>query len=697
MKKLLFLFLLVLIPFSVVAQDYSTLSLQLTPRLEIPVGENAEQYKTGGGAQFSLFYKPPISFPLYASLDFGYMYLPINLDWSNPIHMATAGIGLGLDYRFLGRLAADIYVKAGYYQGFLKDPGGETIQGGNPYLDTGAGISFYLSSRFRIGIGSSYRNYFGKPSSLFKSIGFYLGGAYRIPLSGDVDIQQMQTKPAKLKIQEIDIGTIFPVFYKYYDDHSIGSIILENRESGIVENVEISVFLKQYMDYPKKYQVDEPIKRGKEIRIDLYALFNEKVLEITEGAKVSAEFTIDYDFKGNRKHITRIETITLQNRNASIWDDDRRAAAFITARDPIVLRLGKSVAGMVRDHPDKVFGKNFMLAMAIHNALSIYGISYVVDPNTPYEESRGKKQAIDFLQFPRQTLEYKAGDCDDLSILYAALLEALSVETALIPVPGHIYIAVNLDMHPAEASKIFYSTDDLIFRGEKTWLPLEVTLVKDSFLKAWKEGAAEWRRYEPLKQAGFYPVSEAWKIFEPVGLPGEAKGVDIPEVKTVEAAFSNELALFTKKEIKNQVKDLDQRIVKSGNNPRLINQLGILYARYGLLDEAEKQFRRILRETEYTAALINMGNIRFIRKDNRGALDYYRRALKKNPNNPKVMLSLARVHYELEKYNDALDLFEKVRLIAPEIAEKYAYLGMEKTPGARAADVQEKGRVLWEE
>jgi len=82
---------------------------------------------------------------------------------------------------------------------------------------------------------------------------------------------------------------------------------------------------------------------------------------------------------------------------------------------------------------------------------------------------------------------------------------------------------------------------------------------------------SNWRRYEPLKQAGFYPVSEAWKIFEPVGLPGEAKGVDIPEVKAVEAAFTSELALFIKMEIKNQVKDLDERIVKSSNNPRLIN------------------------------------------------------------------------------------------------------------------------------
>ncbi len=697
MKKIIILLAAVMIPFAAAAQNYSTLSFGIAPRIEIPVGKDSDQYRVGGGGQLSLAYKPPISFPLYVGLDLGYEYIPINLDWSAPIHTAAVAGGLGLDFRFLGRLSADIYAKGGYYRGFLKDVDGKIVRSGNTYLDTGAGVSFYLSPRFRIGIGSSYRNFFGKPGPLYSGVGFYLGTFYRVPLSGTVDIEPVQTKPAKLKFQEIDMGTVFPVFYKYYDDHPIGTAILENRENGTAENIEVSVFLKQYMDYPKNYSVEGSIKRGEKKKIDLYALFNEKVLEITEGAKVSAEFSIDYDFKGSRKHVDRVETITLQNRNASIWDDDRRPAAFITARDPIVLRMSKNIAGMVRDRPNQVFGKNFMLAVAIHNELSIFGLSYAVDPNTPYEELHEKKQAIDFLQFPRQTLEYRAGDCDDLSILYSALLEALSIETALITVPGHIYIAVNLDMQPAEAKKIFYNTDDLIFRNEKTWLPLEVTLVKDRFFKAWKEGASEWNRYEPLGQAGFYPVSEAWQVFEPVGLPGEAKGVELPQPKTVETAFNNELALIIQREIENQVKDLDERIVKSGNNARLINQLGILYARYGLLDKAEKQFGKILQETEYTSALVNMGNIRFIRNDFKGAQEYYRRALKKYPDNPKVMLNLARVYYELQQYSDAQGLYEKVRLISPETAQRYAYLGTEKTSETRASDTQEKGTVLWEE
>ena len=47
------------------------------------------------------------------------------------------------------------------------------------------------------------------------------------------------------------------------------------------------------------------------------------------------------------------------------------------------------------------------------------------------------KNAVDFLQFPRQTLVYGAGDCDDISILYNSLLESVGIRTAFITIPGH--------------------------------------------------------------------------------------------------------------------------------------------------------------------------------------------------------------------------------------------------------------------
>ncbi len=127
------------------------------------------------------------------------------------------------------------------------------------------------------------------------------------------------------------------------------------------------------------------------------------------------------------------------------WDDDRKAAAFVTSTDPDVLLFAKNTASDAgsKANPPAI-NATFRIAMALFQAMNLQGVSYVTDPTTPYESSSKNKTALDFLQFPMQTLAYRAGDCDDLSILYAALLEAAGIRTAFITVPGHIYVAFDL-------------------------------------------------------------------------------------------------------------------------------------------------------------------------------------------------------------------------------------------------------------
>ncbi len=692
------------------SSNLSTLTVSLSPRYDIPLFTSTEQFQNGLSGQFSLAYKPPIFFPIYVSFDLGYTYSPLKLTWANPLHRVMAGGGIGLNIRFLGRLSADLYFKGGYYESIINDLDGEILYGGNPYIDTGGGLSFYLSSAFRIGIGVSYRQFFGVPDDLLKEVGFYIGTSYRFPLTGSMEIEPTKRLLSKLKISKVKINEIFPVFYKYYDDHPIGKITVVNGENGKIDKVTVSFFITQYMDNPKIYRIKGAIRKGESREIDIFALFNEKVLNITEGAKVSSRLIISYEFRGKRKEKSVVKTILLQNRNASIWDDDRRAAAFITAREPVILRLSKNLAGIIREEPNKVLGKNFMLLNAIHNALSTYGITYVVDPKTPYKDFHEKKQAIDFLQFPRQTLEYKAGDCDDLSILYAALLEASSVDTALITVPGHIYIAVDLGITPKTAKKIFYNTEDLIIRNNRVWLPFEVTMIQENFLNAWREGAREWRRYNSTGRTGFYEVLDAWRVFEPVGLPGNANNINFPELKEIQTFFNRDIKRVINLQVENKSKNLKERIKKSGSY-KLINKLGILYARYGLYKEAESQFLKILKKPTYRyVGLINIGNIRYKQGDLKGAIEYYNRARVEAADNIKLIINIARVNYKLGHFDKARKLYEEAKVISPEIVEKFQYLASGGYSGRasngktstgntveRASNTEEKGNVLWEE
>jgi hypothetical protein len=215
---------------------------------------------------------------------------------------------------------------------------------------------------------------------------------------------------------------VFPVLFKYYDDHPIGKIVIRNEKDVPAENVRVSLFINQYMDNPKLCATIPRIEPGAQASADLYALFNSKMLDISEGTKVSARVTIAFSAAGIEANQERVETVRIFDRNASMWDDNRKAAAFVTSKDATVLRFSKNVLSMVKDRGSRVINQNLLIAMAFHEATRLYGLTYVTDPSNSYATVLESKTVVDFLQFPRQTLDYKGGNCSALSILYSALL-----------------------------------------------------------------------------------------------------------------------------------------------------------------------------------------------------------------------------------------------------------------------------------
>jgi tetratricopeptide (TPR) repeat protein len=535
---------------------------------------------------------------------------------------------------------------------------------------------------------------------LAATAGFYLGTSYRSYLGRKSSpFTLTPPKPGRLQVSEISFDDVFPVFYQYYDDKPIGKARIKNLEKGTIRDLKVSVFIKQYMDSPKVYELPKELAKDEEAEIPLYALFNDRVLEITEGTKVAAEITLDYLLRGEPRNQVERATLSLNHRNAAVWDDDRRAAAFVTANDPAVLRLGKSTAGLVRQHGYPGLDLNLRIGIALHQALAEYGMSYVVDRSTPYAEFVGKEFAVDFLQFPRQTLEYRAGDCDDLSILYAALLEAVSVETAFVTIPEHIYIAFALQMSPQEARRFFINPDSVIEREDKIWLPLEVTQIEEGFLKAWDSGAQAWRKHTTSGEAAFYPIHDAWDIFAPVGLPGEGPTLDLPAEWTTAAAYERELNRLIERELFPRVEKLKTQISRSGGDIKLMNRLGVLYARYGRKSDAQREFQKILsRRPDYFPALVNLGNIHFLNNELKQAKDYYLRAYHKSPDNPSILVSLAKVTHELEEYGETAENYNRLKAVSPELAQRFDYLAQRDTGTARAGETaQERGIVLWEE
>ena len=54
----------------------------------------------------------------------------------------------------------------------------------------------------------------------------------------------------------------------------------------------------------------------------------------------------------------------------------------------------------------------------------------------------------DFAKYPIETLAEGAGDCEDKSILFASIAEALGYEALICIVPGHAFVAVHMATAP---------------------------------------------------------------------------------------------------------------------------------------------------------------------------------------------------------------------------------------------------------
>jgi hypothetical protein len=677
------LVLLILAASGAWGQVTSDFSLVLNPALNIPLGPKLDDgtpfYTIGGGVSLKGEYVLPFAPFLYTGLALDVDLAPIN-SAEKALTCLAVGPQVGVMYAPIPRLMLKLAGYGGIFFGMIQQG---TAPG--PFFAGQVDVSFLLNPSISLGVGSTYKQYFTSEGTLYQGIGVNLGAQYHIGAG---------RKKADLRITP-DLRPIFPLFYSYYDKNPAGSLILKNEDRSELENVTVSFLVKQYMEQPKVCAQFPRLARGQQEQVPVYALFKDSIFGVTEGTKVAGEIQTSYRYLGREVTDSLPITVTINNRNALTWDDNRKAAAFVTAKDPLILSFAKRIAAGVDSAGRVSFNGQFRVAMGVFEALGADRIGYVPDPTTPYAELSADKTALDYLQFPGQTLAYKAGDCDDLSILYCALLESVGVRTAFITAPGHIFMAFSLDMEAGEAKKTFLNPNDLIFKDNETWIPVEITLVRDGFLKAWQIGAKEWREASFASAAGFYPIREAWKTYEPVGFSEIKEAIILPDSGEVLRDYQKELERFIGGEVEPRASRLKSELKADPNNAKLLNSLGVLYARFGMLEEAAGPFQQILRGGEVASALINLGNIAYLKGDNSAALTYYNRALKKSPDNSAALLGVARASYELEKYDDVNNALAQLRQLDPAAASRFSYLG---TGGeARAAEAGKKEVEEWTE
>lgn len=673
---------------SLQAQEPAGFSFDVTPQANIPVTSAGESFtfRIGPGVDLVGRYQMRFLPALEALAGVNYSLYPIQ-EIDNSISEFAFGVGGGYTLNLGSRLVLRASALGGLNFGFLNRlPEGSSGSntGWSAYASGRLGAGFTFSPAFSVEAAAEYRRYWGLLDSV------------SVQLSAGITPGANTVQPADLRIEQIRTETLFPVFHTYYDEHPFGTCVLRNMEDRALSDLQVRVNIPEYMLSAKTTAQIAELEAGSDVSVDLLALIDDSIMEVVEASKTPLEIIVDYSFRETGFSHKEVTTVDLYGRNSLTWDDDRKAAAFVTVRDPAIVSYAKSVTRSVQDSAPETANQNFVAAMAMFNALSYHGMSYVIDPRTPYDEFSGNAAAVDYIEFPRRTLEDGAGDCDDLSILYASLLEAIGIGTAFVTVPGHIFAAVDLGISRAEARGTFASPDDLIYRDDQAWLPVEVTTVGDSFLAAWRTGARQWRRFSEDGKAALYAMDENWQHYDPVNLPTSNVRISIDDSDALREIHRADVDRWIAQEIRPREEELLARLERA-DSPATRTRLGVVYAQYGRLEDARAQFTHVVTERPYLPALLNLGTVYFLQHDYEQAANCYRQVLEAEPQNANALLGMARVSYEVEDYDATEEQYTALAELDPDLAQRFSYLDLRSDVSGRAADTDAlHNAVVWE-
>ena len=461
-----------------------------------------------------------------------------------------------------------------------------------------------------------------------------------------------QDKKTNIEISGLSLQNIFSAMYKYYADNSIGTVTVKNISKNKIERLYAEIFIKKYMDYSTESRVYKEIGSGEQRRISLNAVFNNRILGITEDSPFSFIIKIKYRIKGREYTSETTGRTTVFNRNALTWETTEKLASFITPKDTSVKIFARETVQHFRHRKLRFINNEFQYAMQIFHCLGIYGITYVPDPKTPYKQFSRQKVETDFVQYPRETLRFKTGDCDDLTAMYCSLLENIGIETAMVTVPGHIFMMFNTGTPFAQKHEIS-STDSLTIQHRGSiWIPVEITNIGESFLEAWEKGSRHFMKYKP-EDIEIVTTRDSWHRYAPVTLDETGWEPSLPQSGPVERLYFKDINNFIDSEISAKTREINFKL-KKGRTPSLLNRAGIVYAKYGKYEKAAGLFNQSVKiNNRHFPSLFNLGNISLIKKEYHKALQYYKKAASIKPKTAHININLSIVYARLNDFKKA--------------------------------------------
>ncbi|HEX5056405.1 MAG TPA: tetratricopeptide repeat protein [Gammaproteobacteria bacterium] len=472
----------------------------------------------------------------------------------------------------------------------------------------------------------------------------------------------------QVALEKLQLSPVFSAAYKQYTDKPVGTIDVKNVSGTAYGNLVISFQIKGYMDFPTQ-QTIASLSANSTQTIPLKAAFNNKVLEIDEDTGVQVEVKLSYTREGQSDGLSVTSPMTIYGKNAIVWGNPNMVGSFVTPKDDA---LRDFVRQLINEYKPEAGPMNTQLvsAMTLFNALSAYGIRYVIDPSNPF--SSLKSDQVDYVQFGRETLRLKSGDCDDLSVLLSAALENLGIETAILDVPGHVLLMFNTGLEPRNSSLISARDDLVVIHDNSVWVPVEATMITASFAEAWAEGARKFYEYKKQDKLKIIPLKQAWQNFQPVTLTPSSYELKLPDADRVRDLIGREQKILLEKSLERLVESYRAMIASDQDNENAHMQIAIIYAKYGLYESANAELDKILQKNQNSSAVYNnRGNIYYNRGDLERAQEAYVQAERLDPSDGGIKMNLALAAYQSGQMAVAREKYQQAVKLNKDIADKY--------------------------
>ncbi|MDD4871397.1 MAG: tetratricopeptide repeat protein, partial [Kiritimatiellae bacterium] len=237
---------------------------------------------------------------------------------------------------------------------------------------------------------------------------------------------------------------IMGAIYQTYHDNPEIKLTLSNDGGKATPACKALFYAKAIMDNPTETDIP-PLKPFSTAEYKLKATLNRNVLTFVENTRLGAQVQILLG--DGQPPIEKNLNVELLGRNSINWAKEQMIACFVTPKDQDVQMFTRQAVKTASDQTiQSDLDSNLFKALALFDAMQSLGMYYMPDPIQPFNFSKmSKDKTIDYVQFPRETLLRMSGDCDDLSVLYASLLEGAGIDTIMVTSPGHIFTAFKLE------------------------------------------------------------------------------------------------------------------------------------------------------------------------------------------------------------------------------------------------------------